>query len=1071
MSEALTFAQMLKGEYEHFHGKFPLRFLSDAARLARRLHDAPQSDAVAAYFEAGLSPESRAELAAGWEGSRKPSERLRADLVSRYNALLSDPELGRNSPQLDAALIAAGLMKADGPRPPLDALTDEEWMLANSHLLELLYPDVSGKTPTTAGMVNLLHGAKHSALCLSGGGIRSATFNLGIIQGLARHGLLEHFDYLSTVSGGGFIGGWLSAWIHRHKKGLPGVVEELSDPPPVERVLEPDPKALSWLRTYSNYLSPKLGLLNADTWTLVAMVLRNLLLNWLVFIPWLVAALLLPRVWVALLNHETFDPTGRWSLLIGLVASIVYLTFVALNLPSAHPTDRSPTSKGQGQGQRAYMLYNLLPLVVSAAALTIYWSRISGIERGSLKGWHFALFAGATVLIPWLVAAGFIIYKAENKLTAVLVKFPVATAIIAVGLFITGYATRSAANWFSLPDMTDGLGPDPRPYATLAVPAVILLQSLGGTLLAGFTSRFTGDEDQEWWSRAGAWMTIVMLGWVALGALVLYGPSLFLDLQVVTNNWAFWTWEWPQIGKVFGIVSGVVSGAVALFGGFSSRTPANEKEAQQAGVGSKVLSLATPVLAGVFMIFLAMLFSFAAHKLLIALFFPNLADPLAVIRESTATRVILLGLVILAVGILMGVFISTNRFSLHYMWRNRIIRAYLGASHINRKPNLFTGFDTKDNIPMHELLRYAESDDSEVSGQKKRKLFHVLNFALNLAGGGRLDWQDRKSESFTASPLYCGSFQPADLRLSPEGAVGYRPSQYYTADGGISLGTSVAISGAFVSPNMGYMMTSPVVRFLMTLFNVRFGWWLGNPRDWRTYKYDSPTLSVLPIVQEALGMTNDTSSYVYLSDGGHFENLGLYEMVARRCHFIVVSDASTDNDYSFGSLGMAVRQIRVDLGVPIEFSDFAVVGAKEGKDGRACAIGFIHYSCVDAGAPDGIVVYLKPTLTGKEPRDVLNYARDNQSFPQEIIVDQWFSEAQFESYRALGSYIVNDLTGGSSRRQMLSFEQFEASVRQYISRTAPPDDVTRALAFLESFIRADKESADAPKQPAPNEGD
>ncbi|HYN83749.1 MAG TPA: patatin-like phospholipase family protein [Pyrinomonadaceae bacterium] len=1055
----LTFADVLKQEYEHFNDgeRLPLLGLKDVARLASRLRDAGADDRVAAYFRRGLPPEAERELSE-LDDERGPSERLRAALALRYDKVLGDPQLyqGQTGEELTGALRAAGLGGFELPRDA-QRMTRLQWTLVNSNLLHLLYPGTSGATPTVASVVQFLHEAKHSAVCLSGGGIRSATFNLGLLQGLARHGLLERFDYLSTVSGGGFIGGWLSAWVHRHERGLDGVVDELSDPPPPDRVLEPDPRPLSWLRTYSNYLSPKLGLLNADTWTLIAMVLRNMLLNWLVFIPWLVAALLVPRLWVAFAKDVPVGPSGLGALVVGWLAGVIFLCFVARNLPSLHKTDRDdPNVRGQGSGQGRYLLFNLLPVVVTAAMLSIYWARIDEPTRARLGWLHFSAFAGAMVIIPWILTIHFA--RRKNREYATWPRLVGMTVAVAGGLLITGYATYKAAALLLGHVGGDALRPDPRFYATLAVPALILLLSLGGTLLAGLTSRATGDEDQEWWARAGAWMLIVVIAWAALCALVLYGPSLFIDLQIAADNWRFWTWDdakQAKLGKIFGIVSGVVSGAVALFGGFSSKTPANEKEAQQAGIGSKALSLLTPVLAGLFMIFLVMLFSYVAHSLLAGAG----ASPLEVINGSTVGRIALLGAVIIGVGVVMGIFISTNRFSLHYMWRNRIIRAYLGASHTNRKPNLFTGFDALDNIPMGELANYAKSATSAVSERPKRKLFHVLNFALNLAGGGRLDWQDRKSESFTASPLHCGSFQPAVKHLSPEGAVGYRPSAQYTADGGITLGTSVAISGAFVSPNMGYMMTSPLVRFLMTLFNVRFGWWLGNPRNRKTYKYDSPALSILPIVQEAFGMTNDTSPYVYLSDGGHFENLGIYEMVARRCNFIVVSDASTDNDYSFGSLGMAVRQIRVDLGVPIEFEDFAVVGAKEGKDGRACALGVIKYSCVDPGAPDGVVVYVKPTLTGKEPRDVLNYARDNQSFPQEVIVDQWFSEAQFESYRTLGSYIVNDLTGGSSRRK-LSFEEFGETVRDYISRTAPNDEISRTLAFFQKLANPEPAAGD-----------
>src|SRR6476620_7100428 len=114
---------------------------------------------------------------------------------------------------------------------------------------------------------------KRTALCLSGGGIRSATFALGVLQGLARLSLLKQFDYLSTVSGGGYIGSWLTAWIHRHPEGVAGVTEELRRAPSTTQGPEPEP--VKWLRRYSNNLSPKLGLMSVDSWTLLGAYLRN----------------------------------------------------------------------------------------------------------------------------------------------------------------------------------------------------------------------------------------------------------------------------------------------------------------------------------------------------------------------------------------------------------------------------------------------------------------------------------------------------------------------------------------------------------------------------------------------------------------------------------------------------------------------------------------------------------------------------------------------------------------------------------------------------------------------------
>jgi len=317
-----------------------------------------------------------------------------------------------------------------------------------------------------------------------------------------------------------------------------------------------------------------------------------------------------------------------------------------------------------------------------------------------------------------------------------------------------------------------------------------------------------------------------------------------------------------------------------------------------------------------------------------------------------------------------------------------------------------------------------------------RPLLHVINITLNLVHGDRLAWQQRKAESFTVSPLHCGSFQipDSDDRTVPVYGA-YRRTHDYAGNGGISMGTAMAISGAAVSPNMGYY-SSPVVTLLMTVFNVRLGWWLGNPgpsgqqhpwyytlltsRVQQRFKdyYESayPKSAVYPIIAEALGLTNDKNNYVYLSDGGHFENLGLYEMVLRRCRLIVISDASDDGEFQFDNLGNAVQKIRTDFGIPIDFQPMQIFPRTDKKKGAYCAIGTIRYSCVDkvnddqgkeVAAPDGTIVYIKPVFYGDEPRDIYHYAMTHETFPHESTANQWFSEAQFESYRKLGSHIVD----------------------------------------------------------------
>jgi hypothetical protein len=126
----------------------------------------------------------------------------------------------------------------------------------------------------------------------------------------------------------------------------------------------------------------------------------------------------------------------------------------------------------------------------------------------------------------------------------------------------------------------------------------------------------------------------------------------------------------------------------------------------------------------------------------------------------------------------------------------------------------------------------------------------------------------------------------------------------------------------------------------------------------------------------------------------------------RRCGLIVVVDAGSDPGYTFADLGNAVRKIRIDFGVPIEFRETPL---KPALDRDHCAVADIHYSCVDGNAADGVLIYIKPVLTGDEPADVANYASSDRTFPHQSTADQWFDEAQFESYRRLGTHSIEEI--------------------------------------------------------------
>jgi hypothetical protein len=245
---------------------------------------------------------------------------------------------------------------------------------------------------------------------------------------------------------------------------------------------------------------------------------------------------------------------------------------------------------------------------------------------------------------------------------------------------------------------------------------------------------------------------------------------------------------------------------------------------------------------------------------------------------------------------------------------------------------------------------------------------------------------------------------------------------------GLSLATAMAISGAAFNPNMGYH-SSPLVTLLMTFFNVRLGWWLPNPacadtqdehgrampteKGKRFLRKNGPTVALEPLLKEALGKTDSTSNWIELTDGAHFENLGLYEMVLRRCRRIIVVDVGADPEYQFEDLGNALRKIEIDLGIPIRFERQPNMEKERSLNSLYCAVAKIDYECADRFADPNVaygeLVYIKASLRGDEPPDIRQYAATHSTFPHETTANQFFNESQFESYRHLGSLVVDQI--------------------------------------------------------------
>lgn len=758
-----------------------------------------------------------------------------------------------------------------------------------------------------------------TALCLSGGGIRSATFALGVMQGLERCGQLDQFSYLSTVSGGGYIGSWLSRW-RAGERGetewvrptgeLSAVMREAPD-----RTRPPD-HPIRRLRGFSNYLSPNWGF-SVDTFVVVTIFLRNLLFNWSMWAPLLLILALLPRVFIVLFGYAK-----------PLLEGLCY-------------------------------------------------------EAGN---------------VVWFVGRWFgLDYK------------PVAPDWARVSLAALTVPTLACMAW--------------------ALAALVVYINRGMT-----------EEKREVWSRWSARLVFYGLGWFALFLLFVYIPDLLLSFDL--SKWA--PKSSPQLfngheGVISTGLTALITTIVALvgfWGQYGDKIRTNVKS-----VWAKLGGRALDILALLAIVALATGSAVAAHMLLAwvsgpiadganSAGHPGFPDGKHFYRlvESSGWRAIAASLVVLVLAFLASFLVGNNRYSLHSLYGNRLVRAYLGSARTKRESSPVTDFDPGDNIAMADLSSEVmrEGDEKPTRGLG---LFHVVNMTLNLTRPNKatLDWQERKGASFVATKLRCGS--PRTGYVAPTRLGGRQ---------GFTLGRAMTISGAAASPNMGYH-SSPLVTLLMTLLNIRLGCWVRNPERltrvqaggsrWseararmakgvaalETNRSDPP-FALWYAAKEAFSGTSDESGWLYLSDGGHFDNLGLYEMVRRRCRRIVVVDAGCDGEFKHADLLTAVRLVQVDLCVPIVLPP--ILPGQEGKGGQQrVTVGRVCYSALEGGTEKGIedgqIFIVKPILLGNEP-PALRYYRDTSrkgknAFPHHSTTDQFFNESQFESYRALGEFSAGAL--------------------------------------------------------------
>ena len=563
------------------------------------------------------------------------------------------------------------------------------------------------------------------------------------------------------------------------------------------------------------------------------------------------------------------------------------------------------------------------------------------------------------------------------------------------------------------------------PYvaATILPPLGMLIMIAAFIVEVGLNGRQITEAEREWWGRLSATLMIGAILWTLAMATVIYVPALFLSLGVplrvaLTSGWLSAT--------AFGVIAG-------------------RKGRPEGGPSLSTIATFMP------MVFLIGLIGAIS---LVAAFLVNSPPPQFTTHpgELTGASGYFLGVVgttfsSLAIPILGAYviywianrFIDVNLFSLHAMYANRLVRCYVGASRPkprwqtrwggihdprvgggapslipstdskldplpDRDPNPATGFDLTDDIPLYDF-RIGKSNDRDYYGP-----YLLFNTTLNLVAGGELAWRDRKGESFVMTPRHCGSK-----------SLGYADLDATTREN-LTLGRAITISGASIDPNMKYYQSAALSAFL-TIFNARLGFWIRNPL-FTPWNADSPKMGDRLWV-ELFGETDGTDEYVHLSDGGHFENLGVYELIRRRCRYVIILDSGEDADASNDNLSELIRLCRIDFGIGIELDTRPLQAIGPDKLTSAhVVVGRIRYDDVDSGQMPGTLIYVKISLTGDEPPDLQKYAKADPRFPHHPAdLRQTFSEEQFECYRALGEHMARDVFKDAVNSSLVQAEQ------------------------------------------------
>jgi hypothetical protein len=877
-------------------------------------------------------------------------------------------------------------------------------------------------------------------LALSGGGVRSATYNLGLLQGLDRLGLLRDFHYVSTVSGGGYLGGFWTRWRHERNREAKGASPEppLLFPERADGDRGAEAREVRHLREYSNFLAPRMGIFSYDTGRLLVTACSSMVPSLLAVFSLLVIAL---ATWLLMAYGLLADAAWKTPL---FGTRVHASTLVLLGLTAAVGTAFEVAWHRRKDG--GSVAFAVSALVLGVALACAAWEVLVGpgaaYPAGQRlpylpEGSHFSelkyLFAPCAA---WLAAAA-VFVAGRTVVSRAMTSVPrrdvrgAFDRVLARMLFLTASWTVIALLWCA-GVLLLGWIRDGSPFLkTSGVTAVVA----GLTALSAKIQQLTGQEaSRPATGRFARFKSLLpqVLSYSAISIMVA-GTAAFLLAAAGTD--AGGVSREPAVALFLGAV-GVTLGALLLFDpnevgihgfyrarlaraycGASNRDCADgEVRRTEECVGDDValdelaLSPARPF----------PLICCAANDVA--------SDGMTNLRRGARSGVLS------PVGFLVGndwapwpegftapsltaaMTASGSAFNSLMGWRS--VKYGPGVTFLMAAFNLRLGLwwthpDWMRTQMERAVVKQLKRDKEDADRGAKR---------AGAEAEARAKAATQAAETKDPAAVDALKRAAADAKLAEEQAVAVQAeavARLAEAEAriaelrwevGVKRGTAkdrmrdvvdakrteattcreqadAARSAASGKLSDGDGRGDGSVRTRAKAARHSGGgrrFWIGAS-----------------FYRELFSRARaDGPNEVHLSDGGHFENLAIYELIRRHCRVIVASDCGQDGEAAFDDLGNLVRKVRQDFGVDVRID---VSPLRPGPDGRArqhMVAGDVHYPDGDTG----VLLLFKPALVGSEPADVAQYRARNAEFPHQTTIDQFYDEAQWEAYRRLGEH-------------------------------------------------------------------